>query len=89
MARNNRPENSEKQMKEWETVYRKSKQAIPFYAVTTVLAVVFVWKVKPNAWQSAIILLLSAGYLIANILTLIRSAKHLQRLTANETRRSS
>ncbi len=79
----------DKQIKEWETVYRTSKQAIPSYAVLTVFAVVFIWWAKTNVWQTAIVLLLTAGYLIANVLALIRSVRHLRRLRTNEARRAS
>lgn len=67
-------------IKELETARRKSKKSLPFYAVITIVGVLFIWFAKLSAWQTGIVLFLTAGFLLGDIWNIIYCGRKLERL---------
>ena len=68
------------EIKQLEKAQRLSKRALPVAVVLTMLAVLFVWLIRPSLWQAVIVLLLTAGYLIGDIINIVHCRRKLQRL---------
>jgi hypothetical protein len=61
----------ENEIKELEKARRKSKKKLPFLFCYSILGLLFIWCVKMSHWQIGIVLFLTVGFLLLEILKVV------------------